>query len=66
MPIKYTVEDDDDEKVAAESGARIQTDEELLTSLKSTKTATGALLPTGVNLGQTMRQNNAEKEEVQA
>ena len=64
MPIKYTVEEDDQEKVAAENkAARIQTDDELAVNLGIKKTATGALYPTGVTLDRTMRQNDADTPE---
>jgi len=65
MPIKYTVEEDDQEKLAEENkAARIQDDDDLAAHLPKVATAVGVLPPdVGVKLGQPTRKDSAEEDE---
>jgi len=66
MPVKYTVEEEEQEKVAEENqGARIQDDADLAVHLPKVATAVGVLPPdAGVNSGQSTLKDGAEDEEV--
>jgi len=65
MPVKYTVEEEEQEKVAEENqGARIQDDADLAIHLPKVATAVGMLPPDiGVKSGQPTRKDGAEEDE---